>query len=48
MSGLPVAEIEFQNGSFTDCIEELLQMPRAKSHRPNGADQIADFIAALL
>ncbi len=48
MSGLPVAEIEFQNGSFTDCIEELLQMPRAQSHRPNGADQIADFIAALL
>ncbi len=48
MSGLPVAEIEFQNASFTDCIEELLQMPRAKSHRPNGADQIADFIAALL
>jgi UDP-N-acetylglucosamine:LPS N-acetylglucosamine transferase len=48
MSGLPVAEIEFQNGSFTDCIEELLHMPRAQSHRPNGADQIADFIASLL
>jgi UDP-N-acetylglucosamine:LPS N-acetylglucosamine transferase len=48
MSGLPVTESEFQNGSFTDCIEELLQMPRAQSHRPNGADQIANFIASRL
>ncbi len=48
MSGLPVAESEFQNGSFTDCIEELLQIPRDQRHRPNGADQIADFIASRL
>jgi UDP-N-acetylglucosamine:LPS N-acetylglucosamine transferase len=48
MRGLPVAESEFQNGSFTDCIEELLQMPRDQRHRPNGADQIADFIASRL
>jgi UDP-N-acetylglucosamine:LPS N-acetylglucosamine transferase len=48
MSGLPVTESEFQTGSFTDRIEELLQMPRAQGHRPNGADQIADFIASRL
>ena len=48
MSGLPVTESEFQNGSFTDYIEELLQMPRAQGHRPNGADQIADFIVSRL
>ena len=48
MSGLPITESEFQDGSFTDCIEELLQVPRAQSHRPNGADQIADFIASRL
>ncbi len=48
MSGLAIAEPEFQSGAFTGCLEELLQMPRARDNRPNGADQIAKFIASRL
>ena len=48
MSGLPIAESEFQNGRFTGRIKEILQIPRAQGNRPNGADQIADFIASRL
>jgi UDP:flavonoid glycosyltransferase YjiC (YdhE family) len=48
MSGLPIAESEFQNGRFTGRIKEILQMPRAQGNRPNGADQIADFMASRL
>ncbi len=48
MSGLAIPESEFQNGTFTGCLEKLLQMPRAQGNRPNGADQIAGFIASRL
>lgn len=46
MSGLAISESEFQIGAFTGCLEKLLNMPRAKGNRPNGADQIAGFIAS--
>ena len=48
MSGLAVAESEFQSGAFTNCLEKLLQMPRTRGNRPNGADQIARFMASWL
>jgi len=48
MSGMAIEESEFENGTFTNCLEKLLQMPRAQAHRPNGADQIAGFIMDVL
>ena len=48
MSGMPIAESDFQNGTFTEHLEKLLKIPRARDNRPNGADQIADFIADVL
>ena len=47
MQGMAIAESDFQRGGFTDHIAKLLQMPRAREKRPNGADQIAGFITAL-
>ncbi len=48
MSALAIAEPDFQSGAFTDRLQELLQMPRLGGQRPNGADQIAKFIASWL
>jgi hypothetical protein len=48
MSGTAIAEPEFVNGSFIEHLDNLLKMPRTPGSRPNGADQIAGFIAALL
>ncbi len=48
MSGMAIEESEFENGTFTNSLEKLLQMPRARAHRPNGADQIAGFIMDVL
>jgi UDP-N-acetylglucosamine:LPS N-acetylglucosamine transferase len=48
MCGLPIEESDFQSGVFTDDLAKLLQMPRSRDERPNGADQIADFIIDVL
>jgi UDP:flavonoid glycosyltransferase YjiC (YdhE family) len=48
MCGTPIKESDFQDGTFTDSLAKLLQMPRSHDKRPNGADQIAGFIASLL
>lgn len=48
MHGMSVNESDFQDGTFTECLATLLQMPRLCDKRPNGADQIASFIASLL
>ena len=47
MAGMPIKESDFQEGAFTDCLAALLQMPRFRGKRTNGADQIARFIASL-
>jgi UDP-N-acetylglucosamine:LPS N-acetylglucosamine transferase len=48
MRGMAIAELEFNNGAFTEHLEALFKIPRSTLKRPNGADQIAGFIAALL
>ena len=48
MCGLAIAESEFQDGTFTEHLATLLQMPRLGDKRANGADQIADFIFNVL
>jgi hypothetical protein len=48
MCGLPIKESDFQDGTFTNSLTKLLQMPRSQDKRPNGADQIAGFIMDVL
>ena len=48
IDGMPIKESDFQNGAFTKDLAKLLRIPRAQPKRPNGADQIAGFIASLL
>ncbi len=48
LSGIAIAESEFHNGTFIEHLDKLLRIPRTAAKRPNGADQIAGFIAALL
>jgi UDP-N-acetylglucosamine:LPS N-acetylglucosamine transferase len=47
MTGLPVPEPEFQDGSWVDRIEELLARLVPEKTAPNAADAIADFILGL-
>ncbi len=47
MGSMPIKESDFQDGTFTNCLPALLQLPRFRGERPNGADQIAGFIASL-
>jgi hypothetical protein len=48
MSGMAIAESEFVSGTFIEHLDKLLKIPRSPDNLPNGADQIASFITALL
>lgn len=48
MSGLAIAESDFHDGTFTEHLDNLLKISGTAGNRPNGADQIAGFIADLL
>jgi hypothetical protein len=47
MHGMAITDAEFLSGRFTEYLEKLLRIPRTPGNRPNGADQVAGFIAAL-
>jgi UDP:flavonoid glycosyltransferase YjiC (YdhE family) len=44
MTGLPIQEHEFQDGTWVSRLEELLALPKPQKPEQNGADLIADFI----
>ncbi|MEJ2729412.1 MAG: hypothetical protein P8185_13045 [Deltaproteobacteria bacterium] len=48
LCGLAIGEAEFQAGDWVHRLHDLLALPRVKRDIPNGADQIAGFIGALL
>jgi hypothetical protein len=48
MKGLPIAEAQFQSGSWLSSLADLLALPRIQRNDSCGADQIADFICELL
>ena len=48
MAGDAIPESEFQSGNWANRLEGLVNMPRIKRNVPNGADQIAEFVLALL
>ena len=48
MKGLPIAETQFQSGSWLSSLADLLALPRIQRNHSYGADQIADFICELL
>jgi hypothetical protein len=48
MKGLPIAEAQFQSGSWLSSLADLLALPRIQRNDSYGADQIADFICKLL
>ena len=48
IGSIPINESDFQNGAFTKDLTKLLQIPRNRDKRPNGADQIAGFIMDVL
>jgi hypothetical protein len=45
MSGVPIPEEHFVDGSWVDAIPELLAQPRISNRNHNGAEQIATFIS---
>ena len=47
MPGLAVPEAEFDDGSWTSKIEDLLRLPRAPRNSANGAEQTGKFILSL-
>jgi hypothetical protein len=47
MTGIEVGVDKFENGSWLTLISELVKLPRRRPRRPNGADQIAEFICNL-
>ncbi len=48
MSGLEITNEHFENGEWAECLPQLLSLPRATRHEPNGADQIAAYLRQLL
>ena len=48
MSCLGIGESEFKEGDWIHRLQDLLALPRMEQNTPNGADQIAGFISALL
>jgi len=48
MSGIAIEEIEFQAGTWTSHLHDLLALPRIQRSGPNGAEQVARFVHALL
>ena len=48
MQGLSLTEAELEDGSWMDCLQDLLARPKIKRKEVNGADQIAEYICRLL
>jgi len=48
MQSLPLTESELEDGSWMDCIPNLLTLPKIKRQGVNGADQVAEYIFRLL
>jgi len=48
MKGLPITEAQFQSGTWLAFLADLLALPRIDRNDSYGADQVADFICALL
>lgn len=48
MSGIPVEESEFIDGGWVSKINDLLKFPRVHRNDVNGAEQIGNFILALI
>ena len=47
MSGIEIGVDKFENGRWLTRISELVNLPCSRPRRPNGADQIAEFICNL-
>lgn len=48
MRGFEIPEVEFQNGNWLSALPDLLALPRIARAEPNGATQVAQFVAGLL
>jgi hypothetical protein len=48
MSGIAVKESEFMDGNWISKIQDLLELPRVQRDETNGAEQISQFILALI
>ena len=48
MSGRAVTEDEFERGLWMESLDELLNAPRARRTRPNGAQAVAAFLAKVM
>jgi hypothetical protein len=48
MSGLPIAETDFENGKWLSSLGDLLALPRTPRQDANGADQVARFVLELV
>jgi hypothetical protein len=43
-----VKEFEFMDGNWISKIQDLLELPRVQRDETNGAEQISQFILALI
>ncbi|MFH2132014.1 MAG: glycosyltransferase family protein [bacterium] len=48
MHGLPITEAEYQDGSWTGRLRDLLELPTMPGTEKNGADHVADFLVNRL
>jgi len=48
MPGLAIAEAQFQNGNWISELDQLLALRRIERRKPNGAEQIADYLWSIL
>ncbi len=48
MSGCAIMDTQFQDGSWTSLLPDLISLPRTKRSEPNGAIHVARFICKLL
>ncbi len=48
MNGYSITEMQFQDGSWTSLLPDLLALPRIKRRNSNGATQVARFIYKVL
>jgi UDP:flavonoid glycosyltransferase YjiC (YdhE family) len=48
MGGLPITAGQFENGDWLSLLPDLLNRPPLENRQPNGANQVAEFIGALV
>lgn len=48
MNSVAITAAQFESGAWLSRLPELLALPRVELNEPNGADQIARFVAGLL